>query len=113
MKRGRVTADHVTGLVTEPEAGISVADLPHRHGGCDVTGCTCKAKHGGVGVSKAKRRRGHQDETLHLKRVLADAMLDDAALQDLRGQNGSARRAAPSGRTACGEPWDARGGPVG
>jgi putative transposase len=38
-------------------------------------------------VSDAKRLRGLEDENRRLKKLLAEAMLDDAALKDILGKN--------------------------
>jgi putative transposase len=45
-----------------------------------------KAKFGGMDVSEAKRLKTLEDENTRLKRLLADAMLDNAALKDLLGK---------------------------
>lgn len=42
-----------------------------------------KAKYGGLEVSEARRLRALKDENTRLKRLLADAMLDNAGLKDL------------------------------
>ena len=42
-----------------------------------------KAKFGGMNVSEAKRLKQLEDENAKLKRLLADAMLDNAALKVL------------------------------
>ena len=42
-----------------------------------------KAKYGGLEVSEAKRLRALEDENGRLKRLQADAMLDNACLKDL------------------------------
>ena len=42
-----------------------------------------KAKYGGLEVSEAKRLKGLESENVRLKKLLADAMLDNAALKDL------------------------------
>ncbi len=42
-------------------------------------------------VSEAKKLRGLEEENAKLKRLLADAMLDNVALKDLLGKNGDAR----------------------
>lgn len=55
-----------------------------------------EAKYGGMEVSEAKRLKSLADENAKLKRMLADAMLDNVALKDLLGKNGSARRSAGS-----------------
>ena len=46
-----------------------------------------KSKYGGLEVSDAKRLRGLEDENRRLKKLLAEAMLDDAALKDILGKN--------------------------
>ena len=68
------------------EAGISVADSCRTHGVSDATVYKWKAKDGGMDVGEAKRLKGLEDENARLKRLLADAMLDNDALKDLRGK---------------------------
>lgn len=45
-------------------------------------------KYGGMEVSDAKRLKGLEDENRRLKKLLAEAMLDNAALKDILGKNG-------------------------
>ena len=45
-----------------------------------------KAKFGGMDVSEAKRPKALEDENAKLKRLLADAMLDNSVLKDLLGK---------------------------
>lgn len=45
-------------------------------------------------VSEARRLKALEDENSRLKRMLADAMLDNSALKDLLGKNGEARGAS-------------------
>ncbi|WP_416203010.1 IS3 family transposase [Bradyrhizobium yuanmingense] len=68
------------------KAGVSVADLCRKHGVSDASIYKWKAKYGGMDVSEAKRLRTLEDENTKLKRLLADAMLDNAALKDLFGK---------------------------
>jgi putative transposase len=42
-----------------------------------------KAKFGGLGVSEAKRLRALEEENAKLKKLLAEAMLDNAVLKDI------------------------------
>jgi putative transposase len=42
-----------------------------------------KAKYGGLDVSEAKRLRALEDENRRLKTLLAEQVLDNAALKDL------------------------------
>lgn len=86
MKRGRFTEDRIIGILEVHEAGVSVADLCRKHGVSDATCYKWKAKYGGMDVSEAKRLKGLANENARLKRLLADAMLDKAALRDLLGK---------------------------
>jgi len=83
MKRSRFTEERIIGILKEQEAGATVADLCRKHGMSDATFYNWKSKYGGMEVSEAKRMRSLEDENAKLKRLLADAMLDNAALKDL------------------------------
>src|SRR5215472_3489292 len=82
MKRSRFTEEQIIGILMEHEAGVSVADLCRKHGVSDASIYKWKAKFGGMEVSEAKRLRTLEDENTRLKRLLADAMLDNAALKN-------------------------------
>jgi len=86
MKRSRFTEEQIIGILKEQEAGMAVADLCRKHGMSDASFYNWKAKYGGLEVSEAKRMRSLADENGRLKRLLADAMLDNAALKDLLGK---------------------------
>ena len=86
MKRSRYTEEQIIGILKEQEAGAPVAELCRKHGMSDATFYTWKSKYGGLEVSEAKRLRALEAENARLKRLLADAMLDNAALKDLLGK---------------------------
>ena len=86
MKRSRFSEEQIIGILKEHEAGVSVADLCRKHGVSDASIYKWKAKFGGMDVSEARRLRGLEDENAKLKRMLADAMLDNVALKDLLGK---------------------------
>ena len=61
-------------------------DLCRKHGLSSPTFYKWKAKFGGLDVSEARRLKALEDENAKLKRMLADAMLDNVALKDLLGK---------------------------
>jgi putative transposase len=86
MKRSRFSEDQIIGILKEHEAGVAVADLCRKHGVSNASIYKWKAKYGGMDVSEAKKLRALEDENGKLKRLLADAMLDNSALKDLLGK---------------------------
>lgn len=83
MKRSRFSEEQVIGILKEHEAGLSVAELCRKHGMSSATFYSWKAKFGGLDVSDARRLKSLEDENTRLKKLLADAMLDNAGLKDL------------------------------
>ena len=83
MKRARFTEEQIIGILREQESGAKVADLTRKHGVSDATFYNWKAKYGGLDVSEAKRLRQLEDENAKLKKLLAEQMLDAAALREL------------------------------
>ena len=86
MKRSRFSEEQIIGILKEHEVGVSVADLCRKHGVSDASIYNWKARFGGMDVSEARRLKSLGDENGRLKRLLADAMLDNAALKDLVGK---------------------------
>ena len=80
-------------MIKEQEAGLPTSELCRKNGSCPATFCRLKARYGGMDLSDAHRLRQFEDETAKLKRLRADAMLDNVVLRDLLGS----------------KPWDAIG----
>lgn len=83
MKRSKFTEEQIIGILREQEAGAKTADLCRRHGISSATFYAWKAKLGGMEVSDAKRLKALEEENARLKRLLAESLLDQAALKDL------------------------------
>jgi putative transposase len=85
MKR-RFTEEQIIGLLREQEAGAAVTEIARRHGISEQSFYRWKAKYGGMEVSDARRLRNLEAENGKLKRLLAEAHLDNAALKDVLGR---------------------------
>ena len=85
MKK-RFTEEQIIGILKETEAGMKVAEVCRKHGISDATYYNWKSKFGGMSVSEAQRLRALEMENSKLKRLLADAHLDIAALKDVVGR---------------------------
>ena len=87
MKKQRFTEEQIIGVLREQEAGAKAADLCGKHGISEATFYNWKAKYGGMDVSEAKRLKALEEENAKLKKLLAEQMLDVAALRELLAKN--------------------------
>jgi len=82
MKRARFTEEQIIAVLKEREAGAKTADLARKHGISEATIYNWKAKFGGMDVSE-RRLKALEQENAKLKKLLAEQMLDGAALREL------------------------------
>lgn len=86
-KRTRYSEEQIIGILTEHEASAKCADLCRKHGFSEGNFYTWKTKYGGMTVSDAKRLKALGNENARLKKLLAEQMLDAAAVKELRAKN--------------------------
>jgi putative transposase len=87
MRKSRFSDEQIIAMIREHESGVKTADICRKYGLSDATFYKLKAKFGGMAVSDAQRLRTLETENGKLKRLLAEAMLDNAALKDLASKN--------------------------
>lgn len=83
MKASRFTEEQIIGILREQEAGARTPEVCRKYGISAGTFYKWKAKFGGMQVSDAKRLKALEDENAKLKKLLAEAMLDNAVLKDI------------------------------
>ena len=87
MKRTRFTEEQIIAVLHEAEGSASIREVSRKHGITEQTFFRWRAKYGGLEVSDARKLKSLEAENGRLKRLLADAMLDNAVLKDLLGKS--------------------------
>ena len=83
MKTSRYSDSQILGILKQAAGGVPVSALCREHGMSSATFYKWRAKYGGMEVSEAKRLKALEDENAKLKKLLAEQMLDVAALREL------------------------------
>ena len=86
MKRSRFSEGQIIAILKEQEAGMATADVCRRHGISSATFYKWKSKYGELEESEARRLHALEDENAKLKKLLAEAMLDNVVLKDLESK---------------------------
>ncbi len=87
MRQSRFSEERIVGIIQEYAAGAKVSELCRRHGMSDATFYKWKAKYGGMQVCEVRRLKDLERENGELKKLLADAMLNNAGLKSLLAKN--------------------------
>jgi len=79
----RFSEAQIIGFLREAEAGMAVKDLCRRHGFSEASYYLWRSKFGGLEVSDAKRLKALELENARLKRLLAEALLEQAVTREV------------------------------
>jgi putative transposase len=83
MRPSRFTEEQIIAVLREQECGAATAEVCRTHGISSATFYKWKARYGGLEVSDARRLKALDEENRRLKKLLAEAMLDNAMLKDI------------------------------
>ena len=83
MRASRFNEEQIIAILREQEAGGRTADVCRKHGVSSATFYKWKSRYGGLDVSEARRLKTLEEENAKLKKLLAEAMLDNAMLKDI------------------------------
>ena len=86
MRKRRFDEEQIIRILKEASAGTSVKELCRKHNICDATFYTWRKKYDGMEVSDARKMRSLEDENKKLKKLLAETMLENAAIKDVLGK---------------------------
>jgi len=87
MRKSRFSEEQIVGIIQEYAAGAKASELCRRFGMSDASFYKWKAKYGGLQVNEVKRLKDLEAENGKLKKLLAETMLDNAALKGLLSKN--------------------------
>jgi putative transposase len=82
MKKSKFTESQIFNILKEAETGISVVDICRKHNIGNATFYKWRAKYGGMDASMMKRLKELEDENTRLKRMYANAAMDNEILKE-------------------------------
>lgn len=82
MKK-RFTEEQIIGFLREADSGIPIKELCRRHGFSEASYYLWRSKFGGMSVPDAKRLKALESENSRLKKLLAEAMLENEAVREV------------------------------
>ena len=82
MKK-RYTEEQIIGFLSEADAGIPVKELCRKHGFSEASYYLWRSKFGGMDVSDAKRLKALETENARLKKLLAEALLEQEVTREV------------------------------
>ena len=81
MKK-RFGEEQIVGILREAEAGVAIKELCRKHGFSEESYYAWRSKYGGMEVSDVRRLKSLDTENARLKRLLAEAMLENEVMKE-------------------------------
>lgn len=81
MKK-RFSEEQIIGFLREGDKGVPVKELCRKHGFSEASYYLWRSKFGGMDVSDAKRLKALEAENAKLKKLLAEAMLENEVAKE-------------------------------
>lgn len=82
MKK-RYTEEQIIGFLREADTGLPVKELCRKHGFSEASYYLWRGKFGGMDVSDAKRLKALETENARLKKLLAEALLEQEVTREV------------------------------
>jgi putative transposase len=82
MKK-RFSEEQIIGYLREAEADLPVKELCRRHGFSEASYYLWRSKYGGMSVPDAKRLKTLETENGRLKKLLAEALLENEVTREV------------------------------
>jgi putative transposase len=94
----RFSEEQIIGFLKEADRGMAVRELCRMHGFSEASYYLWRGKYGGMDVSDARKLKALEAENSKLKKLLAEAMLENEVTKEALRKNGN--RTASSGAGA-------------
>jgi putative transposase len=78
----RFSEEQIIGFLREVDKGLPVKELCRKHGFSEASYYLWRSKFGGMDVSDAKRLKALEAENAKLKKLLAEAMLENEVTKE-------------------------------
>jgi len=79
----RYSEEQIIGFLKEADAGVPVKELCRRHGFSEASYYLWRSKFGGMEVTDAKRLKALESENARLKKLLAEALLENEVTKEV------------------------------
>lgn len=80
--KNRFSEEQIIGFLREADKGIALKELCRKHGFSEASYYLWRSKYGGMDISDARRLKALEVESARLKKLLADALLENEVTKE-------------------------------